>query len=254
MPAELKLVPESTEPASIMEQPKPKKTDILFLPLIWLTPRWVSPNQLSYIRIGMIVPIIILILLGYCKTAGILLIIAAIIDGLDGALARHRGECSPFGAILDPTADKLLNAATYLGLYSNIDAVAFGWLIMPIIIIDAWLFLVASAKYVIKYVLPTIKLDHWAYEAFKIKLILENVRVDKTGANWAGKTKMVLQVVSLSELLLFDYAMSIKIHEYLTFLPHLRLLECSYPLLVLCTIFGGLSLWGHIKVIHRVTA
>ena len=227
-----------------------KRSDYLFLPLIWITPSWISPNIISYLRSAMFLPIIILMNANFFKTTGVLFITAAILDGLDGALARYRGQTSAFGAILDPTADKILNASVFLGFLKYIHAMTYKWLMAPILVIDGLLFTIAICKYLIKDYLPTIPKTSWLYETINVPLILENVQVDATGANWAGKTKMVLQVVTLSALLFFDPKTSTKIHEYWTFLPHIRLLEISYGPMVLCSIFGALSLYGHLKVVH----
>jgi len=227
-----------------------KYSDYLFLPLIWLTPKWVTPNIVSYMRIVMLLPIIILMNAYFFKTTGILFILAAVMDGLDGALARYRNQTSAFGAILDPTADKMLNATVFLGFLQYIHSMTYKWLMAPILVIDGLLFTVAVCKYMVKDYLPAIPQTHWLFETINVPLILESVQVDATGANWAGKTKMVLQVITLSALLLFDPKTSTKIHQYWAFLPHLRLLEISYAPMLLCFIFGALSLRGHLKVVH----
>ncbi|OIO00292.1 MAG: hypothetical protein AUJ51_10525 [Elusimicrobia bacterium CG1_02_56_21] len=48
----------------------------------------------------------------------VLLTIASISDGLDGAIARRTGTTTPFGAIADPFADKLLIMSVYLSFAS----------------------------------------------------------------------------------------------------------------------------------------
>ena len=144
----------------------------------------------------------------------------------------------------------MLNATVFLGFLQYIHSMTYKWLMAPILVIDGLLFTVAVCKYMVKDYLPFLPQTHWLYGTINVPLILESVKVDTTGANWAGKTKMVLQVVTLSALLLFDPKASTKIHEYWTFLPHLRLLEISYFPMLLCSIFGALSLQGHLKVVH----
>lgn len=48
----------------------------------------------------------------------VLLTIAAISDGVDGAIARRTGTTTPFGAIADPFADKLLIMSVFLSFAS----------------------------------------------------------------------------------------------------------------------------------------
>jgi CDP-diacylglycerol---glycerol-3-phosphate 3-phosphatidyltransferase len=47
---------------------------------------------------------------------GLLLIAAALFDTLDGALARHAGKTSVFGAFLDSTIDRFSEAVTLIAL------------------------------------------------------------------------------------------------------------------------------------------
>lgn len=51
-------------------------------------------------------------------TALVLLTIASISDGVDGAIARRTGTTTPFGAIADPFADKLLIMSVFLAFAS----------------------------------------------------------------------------------------------------------------------------------------
>ncbi|MBI4351518.1 MAG: CDP-alcohol phosphatidyltransferase family protein [Elusimicrobia bacterium] len=48
----------------------------------------------------------------------LLLTVASISDGVDGAIARRTGTTTPFGAIADPFADKLLIMSVFLGFAS----------------------------------------------------------------------------------------------------------------------------------------
>src|ERR1700753_2706098 len=46
--------------------------------------------------------------------ASLVFILASITDGLDGYLARRRGQITTMGMLLDPLADKLLVTAAYI--------------------------------------------------------------------------------------------------------------------------------------------
>lgn len=48
--------------------------------------------------------------------AGVIFVVAALTDSLDGYLARVRGEITEFGQLLDPLADKLLISAALVSL------------------------------------------------------------------------------------------------------------------------------------------
>jgi CDP-diacylglycerol--glycerol-3-phosphate 3-phosphatidyltransferase len=48
---------------------------------------------------------------------GILIIIAALFDAIDGTLARMMGRTSRFGAFLDSTLDRFSEAVIFLGLF-----------------------------------------------------------------------------------------------------------------------------------------
>jgi CDP-diacylglycerol--glycerol-3-phosphate 3-phosphatidyltransferase len=54
--------------------------------------------------------------LGHERLAGLLLIPVALLDALDGALARLTGKATRFGAFFDSTLDRFAEIALYLGL------------------------------------------------------------------------------------------------------------------------------------------
>ena len=57
--------------------------------------------------------------------------LAALTDGLDGYIARRRGQVTTFGKLMDPLADKLLITAALVSLVS-LDRLA-AWVAMVII-------------------------------------------------------------------------------------------------------------------------
>ncbi len=77
--------------------------------------RWL-PNAISLLRIALVVPILLLIVDGQYKLAFALCIVAGFSDGVDGYLAKRFDWNTRLGALLDPVADKLLVAGTFIVL------------------------------------------------------------------------------------------------------------------------------------------
>jgi CDP-diacylglycerol---glycerol-3-phosphate 3-phosphatidyltransferase len=79
------------------------------------------PNTLTLLRI-FLVPVVVVALLdetpnGDLIAAGVFAL-AALTDGLDGYIARSRGDITTFGKLMDPLADKLLVTAALVSLVS----------------------------------------------------------------------------------------------------------------------------------------
>jgi len=70
-------------------------------------------NSLTWLRIAAI-PLMVLLFFGLDQwarpAATLMFALAAVTDWLDGYVARRMGQTSPFGAFLDPVADKLMIA------------------------------------------------------------------------------------------------------------------------------------------------
>lgn len=77
--------------------------------------RWL-PNAISLFRIALVAPILLLILNARYEHALILFFIAGFSDGVDGYLAKRFDWHTRLGALLDPIADKVLVAGTFLML------------------------------------------------------------------------------------------------------------------------------------------
>ena len=78
-------------------------------------------NRITMSRMGLSLAIFVLIMthtLWAEIAALVLLTIASISDGVDGAIARRTGTTTPFGAIADPFADKLLIMSVFLSFAS----------------------------------------------------------------------------------------------------------------------------------------
>jgi len=78
---------------------------------------WNIPNILTLLRI-VLIPVFVLLFYLPLEWAreicALVFSVAAITDWLDGYLARRWGQVSPFGAFLDPVADKLMVAVALL--------------------------------------------------------------------------------------------------------------------------------------------
>ena len=74
------------------------------------------PNSLTVLRI-LLVPVFVgFLVYERYNHALITLLIAALTDGLDGAIARLANQRTPIGAYLDPLADKILLMSAFLTL------------------------------------------------------------------------------------------------------------------------------------------
>jgi phosphatidylglycerophosphate synthase len=85
-------------------------------PLVVLLARLgVSPNavSLSQIAIGVV---IFLAITPYPRLSFLLMVAAIVLDGVDGALARHTGHASPYGALIDQYADHVREILVVAGL------------------------------------------------------------------------------------------------------------------------------------------
>ncbi len=85
--------------------------------------QWNLPNSLTIFRIA-IIPVLVLMYLFESwpmrhEWLTIVFVVAAITDWLDGYLARKMNLSSPFGAFLDPVADKLIVSTALVLLVSD---------------------------------------------------------------------------------------------------------------------------------------
>ena len=80
------------------------------------------PNLLTLFRIFLIPVFVVLFYLpyswSYAWTAGIF-VLAAVTDWFDGYLARRLNQSTPFGAFLDPVADKIMVSTALVLIVRN---------------------------------------------------------------------------------------------------------------------------------------
>lgn len=95
------------------------------------------PNLLTLLRV-MLIPVFVAVYFMDWKwahqIAAFIFWFAAITDWFDGYLARRLGQTTPFGAFLDPVADKLI-VATALLLVTH--AYASPWITIPAVLLMA---------------------------------------------------------------------------------------------------------------------
>lgn len=75
------------------------------------------PNKLTLLRMILVPVVVVLTLVEFPHhwiCAGVVFIVAAITDALDGNIARKRGLVTDFGKLMDPIADKLLVIAAFV--------------------------------------------------------------------------------------------------------------------------------------------
>lgn len=93
------------------------------------------PNFLTLVRI-LLIPVFVLIYIvpgpGTYLAASVLFGLAAFTDWLDGYLARRLQQTTPFGAFLDPVADKLIVVAALVILIGHHNSL---WLTLPALVI-----------------------------------------------------------------------------------------------------------------------
>jgi CDP-diacylglycerol--glycerol-3-phosphate 3-phosphatidyltransferase len=94
-----------------------KKTAFITEPVAARLARWgVHPNTVTLVG-GLLSFLVAAILArGHLALGGIVLLTASAVDAFDGALARHAGLRSDFGAFLDSTVDRISDGAFFLGL------------------------------------------------------------------------------------------------------------------------------------------
>ncbi|WP_290703677.1 CDP-diacylglycerol--glycerol-3-phosphate 3-phosphatidyltransferase [Amphritea sp.] len=93
------------------------------------------PNILTLLRIILIPVFVMIYYLPYAwgpMAAAVVFAFAAATDWLDGYLARKLNQTSPFGAFLDPVADKLMVATALVLL---VDMYSIWWITIPAIVI-----------------------------------------------------------------------------------------------------------------------
>jgi CDP-diacylglycerol--glycerol-3-phosphate 3-phosphatidyltransferase len=143
--------------------------------LLPILPTFITPNLISLLRLCLIPVVLLFLWLNNYSVAIIIFILTALLDSLDGALARIRNQFSDWGLLLDPLSDKLLITGTLIVLYFS-----YPFKILILILVTLEILIVAVSIY---------------YSLNKIRNI-------KPSNIW-GKVKMVLQTLTIILIILW---------------------------------------------------
>lgn len=137
------------------------------------------PNLLTLCRI-LLAPLLVVVLLtkfdGKELVGLSLFLVAAATDFLDGFLARRHGQVTRLGKLLDPAADKILTSAAFISLVEMNPEVVPAWIVAAIIARE------------------------FAVSSLRSLAASEGIVI---AAGWSGKVKTVVQVISISLLIVY---------------------------------------------------
>ena len=139
------------------------------------------PNQLTLLRLGLIPLLIVVFYLPYTwanPVAAAIFTIAAITDWLDGYIARKYNQSTPFGAFLDPVADKLM---VVVALVLLVDTHASPWFAVPAVVIVGREIVISALR-------------EWMAELGKRASV---------AVSFMGKVKTTVQMIAIIVLLAF---------------------------------------------------
>lgn len=175
------------------------------------------PISLTLLRI-FFVPLLVVLLLTKGENLDLwavgVFLLAACTDFLDGYLARKRGQITTLGILLDPMADKLLTCSAFISL------VELG-------LVPAWMVVIIVGR--------ELAVSGLRASASAQGFVLE--------ASDLGKTKMVLQVVAITVIVLEQhYALIGNFHAGVVLL---------WLVMVFALASAGQYFWGFWKKLNR---
>ena len=138
------------------------------------------PNLLSIFRILLVPPLVVVLLTKFDGKEwwGLgLFLLAAVMDFLDGFLARKRKEVTRLGTLLDPAADKILVSAAFISLVELDPRVVPSWMVVIIVARE------------------------FAVTALRGFAAAENLVIP---AGISGKIKTTVQIISISLLIIYS--------------------------------------------------
>ncbi len=164
------------------------------------------PNLLSIFRILLVPPLVVVLLTKFegKEWWGLaLFLVAAVMDFLDGFLARRRQQVTRLGTLLDPAADKILISAAYISLVEQNPVVVPSWIVVVIIAREL------------------------AIGSLRSFAAAENLVIP---AGFSGKIKTTIQIISIALLI---------IHNKLEEFQHLAPVSLWAAMLI--TVYSGIE-------------
>jgi CDP-diacylglycerol--glycerol-3-phosphate 3-phosphatidyltransferase len=138
------------------------------------------PNLLSLCRILLVPPLVVVLLTKFPgkEFVGLgLFLLAALLDFVDGFVARRRNQVTRLGTLLDPAADKILISAAFISLVE-----------LDHELVPAWMVVVILAR-------------EFAVSSLRSFAAAENLVI---ASGLSGKIKTIVQIVSISLLIIYQ--------------------------------------------------
>lgn len=179
-----------------------------------------TANAITLVRLALI-PVFVTLLLIYRPDAGlegvriaafIVFVTAAVSDGVDGYVARHYNQRTRLGAVLDPTADKLLTniSFVFLAALTSFDTPVPMWL--PVVVLARDITITTGSFMLNKYMGP---LKVRPRILGKAATVAHSVAIAAVVINLPGADRILMITAAISILSLADYLL----HGYEQALP-----------------------------------
>ena len=169
-----------------------------------------TANSITLMRLALI-PVFIALLLIYQPDAGmegvriaafVVFLVAAISDGIDGYVARNFNQRTRLGAVLDPTADKLLTnlSFVFLAALPSFDTTVPKWLPVVILARDIT---ITTGSYMINRFQGPLKVRPRILG--KIATVAHSVAIAAVVINLPGADRILMMTAAISIFSLADY-------------------------------------------------
>ncbi len=110
-----------------------------------------SPNTLTLTGVLISIVAALQFSAGAMLYGALMILLSGVFDMLDGAVARSRGQCTPFGAVLDSVCDRYADAIIYTGIVYGLIS---GSIVVPdLLSVPMWLWTVLAmiGSYMVSY-------------------------------------------------------------------------------------------------------